>query len=553
MRYPIWWLAALTLVCVAALPAMQIQELELVSPVNGKPFTAQATGVDRTPVADPANMGTDVDGCRHGSGPSEYDYFIIVDPYSYFASLAHEWDPKTQKLRGGLSPTMVDWVRKAWSSEREIDFNRAYQYAQSLARSMGRQAPDRASFVIPQDSISIEKRYNLALACYEYRVARNIELAKIALSGAWAVRCHAQIPMGGSMMDGGVEEVNKLVSDHIKDGEAFDLDKWIKIFRSMVERDGLSREGYVTAVLTLHGYEMRGGNQMACKELMARALKRLGEEDKQDQLRGMIRERKRLRDEHDKLLKIAAERFTLALQNEEVIRLRIPEIVLAVAECHRRTGDLSRAADWFFALGQMPETQPSARHDLRELGRAKALPPDKPLHMQLGWIADEQMERLRKDGLNYPGELSGPDRGVLIAVVKEGLGTANYNVPGWKPAKHGTKEDSERVMKLIGTALLKYSFDNSGKWPKSLGELWECEILRDRNQVNRFHCPASGGSFIYTEPTGDITRIAQQTVLLTTELPVESKEGPRFGAFIANCSVVWTEQPLSPGQVLSRP
>lgn len=546
-------LRALAVLALAAtLAALQLQDVELQSPLAaGRRFSAVVAVVQPGVAPGPADMGEDDDGCRHSSGPSEYDYFVIVDPHTYFAALSSEWDQRTGRFIGELPPGFAEWLAKEFGSEREIDWNHAFQQAAQLARASGLSPPERASFVIPQNAIPLEKRYRLALACYERRGARHIVLAKTALTGAWALRRRAQVPVSHQSLIGGFQEVNDRISRQVRDGETFELEKWTRIYREVVEKDGLTREGYTVATMALFGFLLRQGDLAACRELLDRAMQRLGRDDRPDLLRGLMRERRRLLEEHNKLLALAAERFTLALRSEEVVRQRIPEVLLAVAEAHRRLGDLRRAADWYLALARLPETQPSVREAARFAGKERALPADKPYLVQLGWIADERLERLQRAGAAHPGELSGPDRALLIAIVNEGLGTAAYNAPGWQPVRGRDQDDCRIVLDAVGKAVLDFAF-RLGSWPKQLGELWEREVLRDRNFVNRFHCPASGQPLLYAVPPGDLSAIAPSTVLVATPAPVPTPQGPRYGAFCANAKIYWTESPPVVGQPLPR-
>lgn len=545
-------LLVLALAC--ALHALQLQDVELISPTeDGRRFIA-VVPAGKTTAPGPADMGTDVDGCRHSSGPCEYDYFVVVDPFSYFAALSSEWDQRSGRFASEIPREVIEWARKEWNSDREIDWNQAFQYTLQVARATGNQPPDRAQFVIAQNSIPVEKRYRLALAAYQKRGARHAVLAKIALTGAWALRVRLQLPVSHPSLAGGFEEVNSRIASKIKDGETFDLPKWTEAYRQVVDRDGLTREGYCVAASALFGFLMRQGDNTACRELLAKAGERLGQDkdDKPDMLRGLIRDRKRVMDDHHRLLGVAAEQFTAALRAEEFVRQRIPIVLLTVAEAYRRSGNLERAADWYTALARLPETQPAVREALRNEGRQRALPEDKPTSVQLGWIADEQLQLLRKAGLAHAGEFIGPDRGLLVAVVNEGLGTAAYNVPGWKPVSGANANDCARVLDQVGKAVLDHAF-RLGAWPKNLGELWESEVLRDRNQVNRFHCPASGKPFTYAVPPGNLENIAPTTVLVATSAPVETPQGPRYAAFQANTKLAWLEQPPVVGQPLPRP
>lgn len=541
----------LALILVAGLHALQLQNLEVVSPIGGQRYTV-VVPAGKTSDAAPADMGTDIDGCRHTAGPSEYEYYVVVNPFSYFAALASEWDERTGKFIGEVPKEVANWVTKEWSSEREIDWNHAFQNATQVARGTGQAAPVRKDFIPLQASIPVDKKYRLAISSYERRGARASVLAKIALTGAWAMRVRAQTPVSHPSLQGGFEEINARIAGQLKDGERFDLDKWLGIYKGIVQSDGLTREGYTVAASTLFGFLLRDGDIEGCRELLTKALDRLGKDDKPDVMRGLIRERRRVFDEHNKFVAGAVERFSLALRNEEIVRLRIPEVLLVVAECYRRLGMGDRACDWYLALSRLSETQPAARQALRFEGKMRALPVDKPYHVQLGWIADEQREMLLKKGVSHPGELSGPDRGLLLAITNEGLGTASYNLPGWKPTSGADQADSTFVLDLVGKAVLEHAF-RLGTWPKTLGDLWEREVIRDRNRVNRFYCPATGQPLLYAEPPGDISKIAPSTVLVSTSAPVTTPQGPRYGAYCANARVFWVEKAPAIGQPLGQP
>jgi hypothetical protein len=543
-------LAAALIVC--GLHAMQLQDIELISPVTGERFIAVVPAGNPGAAPTRADMGTDVDGCRHSSGVNEYDYYVVVDPHSYFAALSSEWDQRTGRFQSELPQPVIDWVRKEFEPEREVDVNHAFQYQVQLARGTGQAVPERKGFIIPQNSIPVEKRYRLALSAYERRGARSAVTAKIALTGAWALRARAQMPIAHQSLAGGFEEVNARISRQIKDGEAFEMSKWLDIYKGIFEKDGMTREGYTIAATALFGFALRDGDPVVLRDIVTRSLERLGKDDKPDLMRGVMRDRKRLADDHHRLLGVAAERFIAGLQAEEFVRPRIPEVLLVVGECFRRIGVPERAMDWYLALARLPETQPAAREALRNEGRQRSLPADRPYHVQLGWIADEQRERLAKQGVAHPGEIAGQDRALLTAILNEGLGTATYNAPGWKPRSGGTATDSAIVLDLVGKGVIEHAF-RLGGWPKSLGELWETEVVKDRNRVNRFHCPATGKELLYVMPPGDIANIAPSTVLVATSAPVETREGPRYGVFQANARVVWVEQAPTVGQPLTKP
>lgn len=531
--------------------ALQVQEMTIFSPITGQKFDIVGVPTEQQSATDLADMGADDDGCRHTSGPSEYDYYVAVCPFSYFAALTTEWDQRSGRFREELPPEVKDWVNKAFNTDWQLDFNRAYSVFQQAARMQGQPIPERKDWVMGQQGIPIEKRYKLALQCYEKRGARAVVLGKIALTGAWALRARLNVPVGHQSLDGGYEEVNALVAREVKAGEPFSLVKWLPAYRAIFTDASLTDEGYFIAGLTYFGLQLRDGDMAGARKTLDVMQERFTKNEKPagEMLRGLVRERKRTVDEYANLLTIAATDLTVAVASEEFPRMRLAPNLFAIAECLRRSGRQGsdvRAMDWYLALAKMPETQPRLRADIRAQGKAPGA--EAPLAVSLGWLADRQIERMTAAGVVHPGEISGQDKRLLTAIVYENFGSPDYVNPGWKPRIDGNQQDCALVLNLVGQASMDFAF-RKGVWPKSLDELWEQDVIKDRNRVNRFHCPVTGERLLYKPLAGDVTTASPRTVVVCTARAVPTNQGPRFGAYLANNQLLWTAEPLQPGTV----
>ncbi len=546
----------LLLLVLLSLPAwaLQVQDMTIISPITGQKFDIVGVPAEQeTSAVDLADMGADDDGCRHTSGPNEYDYYVAVCPFSYFAALSAEWETRTGRFREELPPGMKDWVIKQFNSDWQLDHSKAYTIASQSLRMSGQPVPERKDFVMAQTTIPIEKKYRYALQCYDKRGARAVVLAKIALTGAWAIRARLNVPLGNQSIDGGYEEVNALVTRQVKPGEAFSLAKWLPIYREIFTKGGsLTNEGYLVAGMTYFGLALRDGDLAEAKKVLTDMGERFADEQKQSAefLRGMVRERKRMLGEYQYMLGTAATQFMRAIASEEFPRSRLPANLMAVAECLRRSTDepkaLARAADWYLALAKIPETQPKLRDDIRAQGKAPG--PESPFHVQLGWLADKQLTRLAAAGVPIGSEITGVDKKLLTAIVFERFGSAEYVNPEWAPRKDGTQQDSELVLRLIGQAVMDATF-RSGAWPKTLDELWEQDVIKDRNRVNRFYDPSTGAKLLYKPLAGDVGSASPRTVVVATSRPVPTAQGPRYGAYLANNQLLWSEEQLVPGAV----
>ena len=554
------------LLLLLALPgwALQTQNMDLISPITGQKFEVIGVPLEqKSGGADLADLGADDDGCRHTSGPNEYDYYIAVCPFSYFSALSAEWDARSGRFREDLPTDMKDWVIKTFNTDWQLDHAKAYSFAQQSLRMSGQQIPARKDFVMGQQVIAIEKKYKLALQCYEKRGARAVVLGKIALTGAWALRSRMNLAIGNQVLDGGYEEVNDLVNRQVKPGEAFVLAKWLPIYRKIFNDASLTNEGYFVAGMTYFGFVVRDGDLAVARQVLEDMSKRFSKEDKPtgELLRGLVRERTRMLDEYAGspagkprnavgLLNIAAGNLIAAISTQEFPRMRLPPNLMAVAECLRRAAkdnrELSRAYDWYLALSKMPETQPSMRDDIRAQGKAPG--PEAPFHVSLGWLADTQMARLRAAGVEHGPDISGPDAKLLAAIVFEHFGSAEYVDAGWRPRADGNQTDCALILNLVGQATMDFTF-RGGAWPKSLDDLWEHDVLKDRNRVNRFHCPVTGERLNYVPLPGDVTTASPRTVIVATVRPVPTAQGPRYGAYLANNQLVWSEVALKAGSI----
>ncbi len=542
-------LALILLVVCAALPAMQLQECTFYSPITGRKFVALATPVSQH-VADNsgglADMGVDDDGCRHSSNLSEYDHYVVTDPFSYFSALAVEWDDKSGRFHGEITADFKKWVEKEFNSEYKLDWNHAWTAAGQAARAQGRPQPDREQFVMSQEQIPIEKRYQYALRSYEKRGARPSVIAKLALTGAWALRCRMQLPVSDPRLAGGFEEVNDKLVRNMKDGESFSLDKWQKVYEEIFDKSRLSDEAYLVAGLVHFGFTLRLGDLVKCRSVLDLMTKRF--EPNQDNNeghelhRGLVRTQRRLLNDYLQFVDIAALNFRRAVAAEEFSRARLPEVALAIAELNRRSGKANEAMDWYLGLAQMAETQPKLRADIRTEGKFPSA--TAPYLVQVGWIADTHVAELVASGVKHPEAPNGQDKNLINAILFEGLGTAEYRSPSWKPAEGASQRDCAIVLDLSGKAVLEFN-QRFGAWPKSLSETWEKDVMRDRNRVNRFHCPATGQPFLYQELAGEQPR---KTVVVATSAPVPTDKGPRWGGYLADNTVVWSETVLKPGE-----
>ena len=198
-----WTVAILMGLVCSGISAVEMRNFEAVSPITGKPFSVIYEPPTKQGGDSLADMGSDDDGCRHSSGAAEYDFYIATDPRSYFSAMVAEWDDKTGKFRAPLSADFRVWVDKEFNTELKIDLNKGFQTAIGMAKQRGMQPPERETFALSQGDIPIERRYEYTYKCYEKRGARPAVLAKVALMGAWALRCRANLSIAHPSLAGG--------------------------------------------------------------------------------------------------------------------------------------------------------------------------------------------------------------------------------------------------------------------------------------------------------------------------------------------------------------
>jgi hypothetical protein len=541
-------LLLLTCLCHTPVLAMQVQEMTLLSPVTGEQFTAVGVPIEQPGVIGKADLGADDDGCRHTSGPSEYEYYVITDPFSLFTAMSIEWDSKSGRFRNPLPDEVKAWVRQDLNSPFVIARERAFKSAQAIARSQGAPPPSRDGFAMPQNALGIDERYEYALSCYTKRGALPSVMAKLALTAAWGMRVRLNVPLGDPRLDGGYEEVNRITARSVKEGEDFALAKWLAVYKDIVDSEGLTHEGYYVATATYFGLVLRQGDLAEAERvltLMQDRFFKIDSDDRGEFLRGLQRERKLSLGKYKGFTERAATLFMVAIAGEEFTRARLPQYMLAVAESLRRSGNLMRAMDWYLALSRLPESQPRLRDDIRTQGKTPGA--EAPLPVHLGWLADQQILALRANGLVHSGEFGNIDKQLLSAIVFDQFGTSAFSLPEWQPRSDGDQADCQRMLTMIGQSLLDWNF-RLGGWPAKIGELWDRELLKDRNRVNRFHCPVTGEPFVYSVPTGtDLQALGLRTVLLTTPKPLKTADGERWGAYLSGNTVVWSPTQLRPG------
>jgi hypothetical protein len=545
------------LMCGSFASAIDMRDLMLISPITNNRFPVVSVPPMQGRGESLADMGADADGCRHSSGASEYDYFVAIDPQTFFTALIAEWDDRSGKFNGQITPDFKAWLDKEFNSQYQVDFNKAYQMAQAVSKARGVPPPDRNSFMLSQGDIPIERRYDYAYKCYLKRGARPAALAKIALMGAWALRCRANLPIAHSSLAGGYNEVNDKVARRVVQGEKFSIEKWLPIYQDIFANARLTDEGYLIAGLATFGFELRDGNMKNCQDILTKLTERLKENEKGEVMRGIVRSRITLLRDYVNFLKASSDRFMEAIASEEFPRNKLPETILVVAECLRRqsavgnSGDVNqaRAMDWYMALSKLAESQPKLRDEMRAQGKAPG--PDAPLQVQLGWIADTQYKLLTDAGVVHSGAIAGQDKTLLTAIVFDRLGYADFVNVGWKPVTGANKEDCAVILNIIGKAVLDFGFRHD-TWPQTIGELWERGIISDRNYLNRFCCPVSGKPYLYTQLTGNISTTSPWTIIVATAEPVPTNQGPRYGVFLGNATVVWSATPVTPG-VLYKP
>jgi len=546
-------LCMVTVLAVGPVAASQTEPRTVFSPIAGKPFRIEDIPVEAlTANSGAPDMGTDDDGCRHSSGINEYNHYVVTDPYNYFSAMSYEWG-RDGRFKAELSPDFRSWVtsKDGFHTEWVTDKDKLYDRAQRRARAYGKQITPIHEWVIPQAAIPPENKYRYALMSYRKRGASDAFLGKLALTGAWALRVKMNRPLHDTRLKAGIEEVNERLSRRLEETDSFELDPVTEAYREVFRGSRLTDEGYFVAGITLVGLVLRQGDIQEATKILDRMMSRFDTE--QDDMhmffRGLIRSRQNtIRVDYLGFLETAARHFSNALAAEQFPRPKIPEIVLIVAECHRRMGKQNRAYDWYLALADLEEADQRLRNEIREQGRVPSV--DAPYHVLLGWRADEKLRELTADGVVHSGKISGPDTRLLNAIVNEGLGTLEYESPTWEPRADGGERELSRSLKHLGLAILDFT-KRAGRWPDSLGELWLRGVIADRNGYNRFHDPMTGAPLLYQPIGGPLENLPRETVLIATSEPAETNQGPRYVVFTAGLKVVWTSEALEPGEQVS--
>ena len=545
---------ALAIVSTGLAWGAQIDYRVVQSPINGKLIDDVAdipvtSGHDRVLGVDgDADMGIDSDGCRHSSGLSEYDHYIVTCPYSYFSAMAIEWG-KNGRFNERLSPEFKQWLLSAdgFHTEWVTDKQKKYTLAQKQARLTGKPLEPIQDWQIPQNTIPIEDKYRYALICYNKRGANDKVLGKLALTGSWAIRARLNKPLINPQLRPGVEEVNERIERLVKGGEEFDFDTFYEAYQKIFNSGRLTDEGYMTAGLVYFGFSLRQGDLEESIKILDKLEARYdGDEEMHKVFRSLVRARRTAIRDYVGFMDTSVKYFTSALANEEFYRPQIPQIMLVVAEMYRRMGNPQRAYDWYLALANLEESNPRLRDQIRESGSQPNM--SAGVGVMLGWQADEAMAMLDKAQVVHPGTIAGPDSRLLNAIVVEGLGTLSYVNPLWQPRSDGNQLQTSKILLDTGLAVLDYT-DKLGEWPSELGELWMSGVMPDRNLYNRFHCMATGKPLLYTAIGGPLSSLSRNKVIVATSAPVPTNQGLVYGAFLAGLNVVWSKTPLKPGDL----
>jgi hypothetical protein len=549
--------------CLGGLWATQLQDRELLSPIVNRPFEVKtvpfsALTFRHDGIAEPADMKTDDDGCRHNSGLSEYDYYLATDPHTYFTAVTVEWDDKSPRFRNPLDNEFKNWVVSGdgLHSEWVLERNQIYRREQAFARRQGRELPTVDNWVIPQSAIPIEKRYQLALRCYAKRNARSAFMAKIALMGAWSLRVVLNRQILDNDLAAGISEVNDKVkrvapSDSAFDpetvGEDFDPELWRRVYQRVFDGGGLNPEALFVAGNSYLGLALRQGDLQEVERILDIMEKRFKgmEGPLGTKLRSLVNDRRATMKDYGEFMRQSVGHFIQALQDEEIARPQLPTHLMVIGETLRRAGRYQEAYDWYLTLARMDETEKPLRDQIRANGGVPDLRAG-PL-VQLGWLADKYLVYLSKEkGVVAGDKPSGPHAGLCNAILFGHLGTPEFKNLAWKPATDGNLPDAQAQLDRIGKTLLEYNMRQGG-WPERLADLWTAGVVPDWNALNRFHCPMTGRPYAYSVPTAEPGR---RVVLLSMSQAVPTNQGPRFGAYLLDNTLVWTPEPLAPGSVL---
>ena len=129
---------------------------------------------------------------------SEYGLFVVTSPWSYFSALSIEWGTDG-KFRGYIPEGFKEWITSKNGFNSELVTDRQHRFAnarRAAERSGDPNFPARLQdWEMPQHLIPVDKRYRLAIETYKQRQFPNSMIAKVALTGAWAVRVQMNKPI----------------------------------------------------------------------------------------------------------------------------------------------------------------------------------------------------------------------------------------------------------------------------------------------------------------------------------------------------------------------
>ena len=203
-----------------------------------------------------ADMGTDSDGARHSSTVSEYGLFVVTSPWSYFSALSIEWGTDG-KFRGYIPEGFKEWITSKNGFNSELVTDRQHRFAnarRAAERSGDPNFPARLQdWEMPQHLIPVDKRYRLAIETYKQRQFPNSMIAKVALTGAWAVRVQMNKPIFHSRLTGGYEEVDDKLQRHIEPNESFEVDKWVRVYKNIFTTRALPMLAILSLVIPIWG------------------------------------------------------------------------------------------------------------------------------------------------------------------------------------------------------------------------------------------------------------------------------------------------------------
>ena len=553
------WALLLLLLCGvgSALSAMQAQPRVFISPIVHKPFEASIVPFTKETFhkemgVNAVNMGIDDDGCRHNSGFSEYDYYIVCCPYSLFSAVSSEWDERSKKFTVPLDAGFVDWVLSdaGMGATWKIVQERNIRVMQQIAAAQNKVPMDPKDFVLEQEEISVIDKYKYALRCYAKRGARPAFMAKIALTAAWSIRVHLNRQLTDPDLLGGVSELNTRIGQHVDEDKSFNIQKWLIIYEN-VRTKKLSDEAYLVASCAQIGLELRLGNHDACRKILDAMRQRFSALPQDHKLRLVLRERQSFINTYRDFIDASVISFVRAIAGEEVRRAQLPVTMIAIAEGFRRSGQIDNAIDWYLAVDHLPETDRERRLALKAAGKKPVDSDSSAFHF--AWKAMDKLEQLMSLNPEREARIIGEDSKLLHAIVTKNLGTSRHKNPDWRPTTGAPIEGLEALLDHMGKSLINYEF-RLGRWPSTLGQLWDDGAIADWNRLNRFHCPVTGAAFAYAAPKFAREKLFNpRTVLIASRQAVETADGRQFLNYLANDTLYWSASLMQPGDHAPKP